>query len=179
VRLIPPDFGSPAPSKPAVAEERGTTPALPVGIAQFAIAKEQVASGLKPDVEGVQWLQDNGYRTVVFVRRTGEDDTAERKIFEGRGLKYLSLESSPDTLSSAVEKFNQIVADKSGHPLFVYDKDGTLAGALWYLHFRTVDKAADEEARTKASRLGLKEDKSEDQRLLWLAIQKYLGEQNK
>jgi protein tyrosine phosphatase (PTP) superfamily phosphohydrolase (DUF442 family) len=152
---------------------------LPVGIAQFAIAKEQVASGLKPNAEGMQWLKDNGYRTVLYMRRPGEDDAAERKIAEASGLKYLSLEMAPESLSAAVEKFNPIVGDKSGHPLFVYDKDGTLAGALWYLHFRTVDKASDQEARSKAASLGLKEDKSEDQRLLWLAIQKYLEEQRK
>ena len=31
-----------------------------------------------------------------------------------------------------------------GHPLFVYDRDGALAGGLWYLHFRLSDQIPDD-----------------------------------
>jgi hypothetical protein len=75
-----------------------------------------------------------------------------------------------------VEAFNQIVADANTYPLFVYDKDGTLAGALWYLHFRTAPGESDTAARARAARLGLKEDAGAEQRAMWAAIQKFLSE---
>jgi protein tyrosine phosphatase (PTP) superfamily phosphohydrolase (DUF442 family) len=166
------------PEKPRVRDERDLSPAFPVGIPQFAIAKEGVASGLRPSIEGLDWLKDNGYRTVLQVRRPGEDDAADRKQVSKRGLKYVSLEVSPETLSrQMVADFSKVVEDTGGRPLFVYDKDGMLAGGLWYLYFRTVEKDSDETARVKAARLGLSEAAEGDHKTMWLAIQKYLSEQ--
>jgi protein tyrosine phosphatase (PTP) superfamily phosphohydrolase (DUF442 family) len=176
-RLQSPEFTAPAPSKPSVGEQRIPTPLLPAGIPQFALADDQIAIGLKPMLDGVEWLQQNGYRTVLHLRQSEEDDAAERKLFEMRGLKYLSLEVSPQTLSpKMVEEFNRIVGDRSLRPLFIYDKTGVLTGGLWYLHFRQVDHLSDAEARQRAARLGLGEAADGMQREMWLAIQKYLSE---
>jgi protein tyrosine phosphatase (PTP) superfamily phosphohydrolase (DUF442 family) len=159
-------------------EEPSATPALPVGIPQFSMPGKRVAAGLRPiSVDGLDWLATNGYRTVLHVRRPGQDDASDRSQFEKRGLRYLSLEVSPDTLSrEIVERFNQIVNDAGGLPLFVYDKDGTLAGGLWYLHFRLGEGASDEDARARASRLGLRPDQEGEGKRMWLAVQKYLSE---
>jgi protein tyrosine phosphatase (PTP) superfamily phosphohydrolase (DUF442 family) len=176
-RLQPPEFTAPSPGKSGVGEQRVPTPLLPAGIPQFALADDQVATGLKPMLDGVEWLQQNGYRTVLHLRQPGEEDAAERKLFEMRGLKYLSLEVSPQTLSAkVVDEFNRIVGDRSLRPLFLYDKNGALTGGLWYLHFRQVDHLSDEEARLRAARLGLREAQDGMQREMWLAIQKYLSE---
>jgi protein tyrosine phosphatase (PTP) superfamily phosphohydrolase (DUF442 family) len=190
-QLLPPESPKPAASEqrepapkvqegrehsPGSTEEKARIPSLPVGIPNFAAVNDQVASGLKPLLEGLDWLQAKGYRTVLRIKQPGEDDAADRREVEKRGLKYLSLEVSPATLTMAsVEQFSRIVGDAAGHPLFVYDKDGMLAGGLWYLHFRTVDKAGDETARTKANRLGLKEEAVGDHKAMWLAIQKLLS----
>jgi protein tyrosine phosphatase (PTP) superfamily phosphohydrolase (DUF442 family) len=188
-RLYPPEPVSQSPEqplKPAVAEERSRPPAaaeiparppaLPVGIPQFAPVRDQVASGLKPLLDGLDWLQTNHYRAVLHLRAPGEDDAADRREIEKRGLKYLSLEVSPQTLTpEVVAQFNRIVTDPATYPLFVYDKDGMLAGGLWYLYYRMVERATDDEARTKANRLGLKENPEGDHRAMWLAIQKYLA----
>jgi len=137
-----------------------------------------VASGLKPLLEGLDWLKDNNFRTVVHVRLPGKDDSADRRQVEQRGLRFLSLEASPQTLSkTTIEDFNHIVADPSNLPLFVYDYDGALAGGLWYLHFRMIDHASDQAARQKAARLGLPDDQNGDHKLIWLAIQKLLADQ--
>jgi protein tyrosine phosphatase (PTP) superfamily phosphohydrolase (DUF442 family) len=136
-----------------------------------------VTSGLKPQLDGLSWLYDNGYRTVLHIKQADEDDSADRQIVEKRGLRYLALSVAPTTLSRAtVDEFNRIVADAGRQPLFVYDRDGTLAGALWYLHFRMVGRDSDETARTKAGRLGLKIDGSGAPRDIWLAIQRLLTE---
>jgi hypothetical protein len=151
---------------------------LPVGIPQFANARDQVATGLRPGLDGVEWLRENRYRTVLHIHRPGEEDAADRRLFELRGLRFLSLEVGPLTLSPLViENFAKTVSDTPSYPLFVYDRDGSLAGPLWYLGFRVQDHRSDEEARTLAARLGLRIDLGGEHRTMWLAVQKYLSEQ--
>jgi protein tyrosine phosphatase (PTP) superfamily phosphohydrolase (DUF442 family) len=154
---------------------------LPVGIPQFTEVqgKDKIAVGLRPSLdEGLDWLQSNGYRTVLLVRLPGEEDQADRKQVEKRGMKFLTVEVSPLTLSKdIVEQFNRIVADKGVLPLFVYDRDGSLAGALWYLHFRSAELQPDDAARLRAGALGLREDRDGSHRDMWLAIQNYLRKQ--
>lgn len=170
--------------QPSIEPARGTeeaqpTPALPVGIPQFAYAVEgKVASGLKPALDGLDWLQANGFRTVLHVRAPGEEDAADRRLVEQHGLKFISLEAAPNTITRpTVEAFSRAVSDPAAQPLFVYDRNGAVAGGLWYLHFRTAEQLNNEPARTRAARLGLKPDGDGDQRTMWLAIQKYLSQQ--
>jgi len=195
VRLSPPEAAQPpakvtppavqegpSPEPPLVPREddKKPSPPLPVGISGFAYPypEAKIATGQKPLLDGLEWLKDNGYRTVLHIKAPGEEDAADRKLVEKLGMKYLSLELSPQTLNKqAVEDFARIVGDRTGQPLFVYDKDGALAGSLWYLQFRTTDRLGDEDARTRAGRLGLKADAPE-QRTLWLAIQKFLSQQS-
>lgn len=166
------------PSKPAVTEERALTPSLPVGIPQFASVKERVTAGLKPALEGFDWLKSNGYKSVLHLHTAAATDSADRKVVEKQNLGYLGLEVAPESLAQSAGEFNRIVGDASLYPLFVYDKDGTLAGIFWYLHFRTIDKLPDEAARKKASPLGFKEKIAEEHTALWLAAQKYLAGQD-
>lgn len=196
VRLAPPEgigadpsrdytrqYPPPTPEPPVAAippQPRGespATPALPVDIPQFAMVKKGVASGQQPFSDGWSWLQAHGYKTVLHVRPPEESDGAAERIVTRRGLKYLSLEVSPTTLSrEVVERFNRMVTDEANQPLFVFDRDGSLAGGLWYLHFRLVDKMSDEKARTEAARLGFREEGAH--RTMWIAVQKYLRDQN-
>ena len=174
-----PDSKAPQTLKPDDAQKSPGASPFPVGIAHFALARDQVASGLAPIPEGYDWLKDNSYRTVLHIKQPGEDDTADRRQIEQRGMKFASLEFSPDTVVKSLDDFNRLLGDAGSLPLFVYDKDASLAGPLWYLHFRSVDKLEDEPARTKATSLGLKTDKDSENQPLWLAIQKYLSEQIK
>jgi protein tyrosine phosphatase (PTP) superfamily phosphohydrolase (DUF442 family) len=175
----PDDTAAAPPANPSQVTPSQATPALPVGIPQYAVVQDQVASGLKPLLDGLDWLKDNGYRAVLHIRQPGEDDSADRRQIEKRGLYFLSLDVTPDNLTRAtVDEFNRIVGTAANRPLFVYDRDGMLAGGLWYLHFRTTDRLNDETARAQASRLGLKEDARGEHRIMWLAIQKVLGEQS-
>jgi protein tyrosine phosphatase (PTP) superfamily phosphohydrolase (DUF442 family) len=173
-RLTPPDAATP--SRPSGNEATTLTPALPVAIPQFASVQDRVASGLKPLPGGLEWLAANGFRTVLHIRKPSEDDAADRAQVEKMGLKFLSLEVSPQTLSKAVvDEFNRLIGDGTAQPLFVYDGDGVLAGGLWYLHFRTVLQLTDEQARAKAVPLGLKDSPAGDQGTMWVALQKLLG----
>ena len=118
-----------------------------------------------PDL--VRWSSSSGPSQAVWAILWGDSV---------RGMKYLSIELSPQTLTrEVVDQFNHLLADVSCPPLFVYDRDGVLQGALWYLHFRIVDLASDEEARIRAGRLGLRDNGSPEQREMWLAVQKFLS----
>jgi len=187
-RIAPPESPEPPraslpdkPAAPAAPEKPPLSPVLPAGIANFAEALPNVASGSRPLYDGLDWLKDKGYKTVLQVRAPGEDGAGDRRLFEQRGLTYLTLEVSPKTLTpELVDQFNKVVADAANRPLFVYtDKDGSLAGGLWYLYFRSAGKLGDEEARKRAAALGLKEDGEGPQRDMWVAVQKYLADQDK
>jgi protein tyrosine phosphatase (PTP) superfamily phosphohydrolase (DUF442 family) len=196
VRLYPPNSGATdprtavSPPAPGVKEDRSreappqsnasATPSpssLPVGIPQFASVRDQVSAGLKPLVDGgLEWLEANRYKTVLHVHLPGQDESADRQQVEKHGMKYLSLEVAPQTLSqTTADQFNRLVSDPLNYPLFVYDKDGTLAGGLWYLYFRSVERTTDSEARKRASRLGLHDDPSGANPEMWIAIQKLLS----
>ena len=142
----------PAQPMPTFSDSRDTSPPLPVDVPNFAVAKDRVANGLQPFPDGVAWLQTHQYRTVLHVRAPGEDDSAARRVFEKRGIRYLSLEASPTTLTKdVVEQFNRMVSEENGLPMFVYDKDGAVAGGLWYLYYRTSEKLTDERRVPRSS----------------------------
>jgi protein tyrosine phosphatase (PTP) superfamily phosphohydrolase (DUF442 family) len=132
------------------------TPALPVGIPQFAAAGPKIACGLKPDLDGLDWLKANGFQTVVHVRAAGEDDSADRRQIEKRGMKYVAIDCSTATPSRPlVDEFSRTVTDRANQPIFVYDRNGSLTGGLWYQHYRLTERLADGDARVRAVRLGL------------------------
>ncbi|MGH7224354.1 MAG: fused DSP-PTPase phosphatase/NAD kinase-like protein, partial [Gemmataceae bacterium] len=136
----PPRTETPQTTEPPLQKNRDASPPMPVDIPHFAMVTDGIASGQEPFADGVTWLKSHGYRTVLHVRTPGEDDRAARP-FEQAGLRYLHVEVSPRTLSKdIVDRFNRTVAEAGNRPLFVFDKDGSLAGALWYLHFRLVDR---------------------------------------
>jgi protein tyrosine phosphatase (PTP) superfamily phosphohydrolase (DUF442 family) len=138
-----------------------------------------VASGQQPFPDGATWLKEHGYKTVLHIRGPNETDNAAKQLFEKRGLIYLSLEVSPQTLTKdVVERFNQIVGDEKNRPLFVFDKNSSLAGGMWYLHFRTAMDMSDEKARAESSRLGFRQDLDDNHRDMWIAVQNYLKNQN-
>jgi protein tyrosine phosphatase (PTP) superfamily phosphohydrolase (DUF442 family) len=179
IKLLPPEFGSSSSSSPASAPATTATPALPVGIVDFAPAiPDHVAAGRKPALDGLDWLKANGYKSVLLLRRPGQSDTADRKQVELRGLTFASIEVSPATLTwKTVDDFAKLVGDSANQPMFVYDFDGSLSGGMWYLYFRRVDRISDEAARLRATRLGLKEGTDASQKEMWLAIQKLLAQQ--
>jgi hypothetical protein len=189
IRLLTPEFGpstapppvsspEPPPANPPANNNPAATPAMPVGIVDFAPAiADRVAGGRKPALEGIDWLKANGYKSALLLRRPGENDSADRKQFEARGLTFKSLEVSPLTLSWAmVDEFAKLVGDTGAQPLFVYDSDGSLSGGLWYLYFRRVERLSDDAARLRAVRLGLKETGDGPQKEMWLAVQRLLGQ---
>jgi hypothetical protein len=160
---------------PAVTEQREPPPPAPIDIPQFAIARTKVANGLQPFPDGVVWLKEHGYRTVLHIHAAGVDEAAARRQFEKYGLRYISLEAEPKTLTKeTVDSFNRLVTDEANLPLFVYDKDASVAGGLWYLYYRLMEGYSDEKARGEAARLGFRLEQDDRHQTMWLAVQKLL-----
>jgi protein tyrosine phosphatase (PTP) superfamily phosphohydrolase (DUF442 family) len=170
-KLYPPQVeGTPSDAKAPSAS-------LPVGIPQFASVRPQLATGRRPLDNGYEWLKNNRYRTVVNVRLPGENDDADRKQAEDRGLTYVAIEMSPVLVAKdAVEEFFKVVRDPERQPVFVYDRDGALAGGLWYLYFRAVEQDNEEVARIRARGAGLREEREGAHREMWQSVQRYLAE---
>jgi protein tyrosine phosphatase (PTP) superfamily phosphohydrolase (DUF442 family) len=172
----PPVAKIPAPEKD---KDRGVS-SLPVGIAHFTELKpDSISTGFRPHpTDGIPWLQDKGYRCIIYLRAPDVSDVNDRRLIERYGLKYHSLEVAPDSLSrELVARLSDIISETGNTPLFVYDKDGTCTGALFYLYLRLYDKMSDEQARVRAAQLGLKDDETQDNKAWWTAIQKVLQQQ--
>jgi hypothetical protein len=171
----PPIASVPEKPAPKVDEERERETPAPIDIPGFALARPNVATGLRPFPDGIDWLKARGYKVVLHLRAPGEDNAAAQREFDKRGLRYTSLEVSPARLSKELyEDFVSRVTDTKNHPLFVYDKDGSSAGGLWYLYFRVHQKQSDEKARAEAERLGLRFDDDVEHKTMWLAAQTLL-----
>ena len=177
-RLLPPGLLDPQTSaKNPLPGDPAASPAFPV-IDSFSGVMDQVSTGFKPaDTEGLDWLQTNKYKTIIHLRRPGSPHTADKEQIEKRGMKYLTFEVSAESLTpSLVAEFSRAVGSRSDRPLFVYDKDGTLVGAMWYVYFRTVDKLSDADAKKRAIDFGLKAAETGDHSALWKAAQKVAQE---
>lgn len=148
-------------------------PLLPP-IAQFAVAKDNVYAGLRPKLDGLDWLKENRIDTIVHIRLETTDDAADRQEIEKRGMKYVAFEVSPQTLTKAkADEFIKLIRDHSKQGVFVYDSDGSLAGAMWYLHYRWGEFLADDASQLRTRHLGF-----QLQTDMWLAVQKLLSENN-
>lgn len=162
----------PQPMPPAhTAGYSGTVP----GLAEFTIVQTGVATGRKPAVEGFDQLQSRGYRTAVYLHDPNEDVSAAKDLAEKKGLTFVGIPTSPETLPEAFTKFREMVSDAGRHPMFIFDNDGVRTGSLWYLYFRVVDQFSDDAARVRAAPVGLRETGGEDERRFWRAIQAYLA----
>jgi protein tyrosine phosphatase (PTP) superfamily phosphohydrolase (DUF442 family) len=167
---------------PPMIEEGNTSP-FPVAIANFAEVSKNVSSGIRPNsLDGFDWLRSNGYKTVLFLRSekadSKKDDSSDRDQARKRGMNYVSLTITPEKLNQdLVNEFNRTVNDAQGRPIFVYDDvNGSVAGPMWFLYFRTSDRMDNDEAIVRAHRHGLKEKGDDEQTRLLTAIQKYLSE---
>ncbi len=173
--IMPP--AQPEPRPPAAAPNR-IAEELPAGIPGYIIVQEgKVAAGLQPFSEAYAWLKSHGFRSVLHLRPTAEDNTAARTSVEKQGLRYLTLEVTPESLNrELVSEFIRLVRDTQLEPMFVYDRNGASAGALWYLHFRLAGNLPEAEAKAKAKLLGLKDESVAEAAAWWQAINKVLAD---
>lgn len=172
------DLYAPEPIEKEVDKKPATDGLLPP-IAQFADVRQNVYTGLRPNTDGLDWLKSNRIGTIIHIRLPDTDDANDRREIEKRGITYLSLEVSPKTLSKEkAEDFVQMVRNAAKQGVFVYDQDGALAGAMWYLFFRRGEILDDDASQLHVRRLGLPLNRDDLSRDMWLAVQRLLSENN-
>ena len=137
--------------------------------------RSKVATGQRATLDGLDWLKDNNYKTVVYLHESTNDLDSARTLIEDRGLRFVPIDVQPMNLASAYDQFVKVVNVPSSQPVYVSDEDGQLAGALWYLTFRMADLRGYDTARILATGLGLPSNVGEDQKQWWLAIQNVLA----
>jgi hypothetical protein len=174
VALYPPDTTTPStPNTPRASS-------FPVGIAGYDRVRPggNVTTGSRPSLEGLDWLKREGIATVVFVHLPGAAVEPDRDVVKRRGMTFIDLEFDPKNLDKrSVDEFLRLQRDGSLGKVFVYDDvEGAVTGALWYLSFRTIDLATDEEARIRAGSLGLRENRDGNPRDMWQAVRTYLNQ---
>ena len=160
------------------ADSRAATRLPP--IAQFAVAKEdRIFTGLRPKLDGLDWLQTNGVQTVINIHLPGQDDSADRDQVEKRKMRYISFAVSPQTLTRAkADEFVKLIRQSGEQPIFVYDENSALAGSMWYLFNRFGLFLDDDASQINARQLGLDANRDDPHRDMWLAVQKVLNENN-
>lgn len=138
------------------------TPQKASGISGFVSVKDGVTSGLRPEIEGLDWLKSKDYKTIVYLRAPSDDDTTDRRQAEKRDLKFVSWEITPEGINkSFVEEFNQLIGESNSRPIFVYGRDSNFVASIWYLHLRTAEFLTHDEAKLRASQLGLSNENNE------------------
>lgn len=159
-----------APVKPQTSEPPKT--AAP-GLTGYTKVKDGLFAGRKPTLDGFDALKSAGFRAVVYLHPTGQDVSAIKDMAATRGLTFRAIETTPETLADAATEFNRVTADRLNRPAYVFGEDDIRAGAVWYLHLRTVDSLGDDVAKLRARPLGLS-DQGDEGRAFALAIQRVL-----
>lgn len=166
-----------APQKPATkqtAEPPLSRPQATAGLPSFLQIKPGVSTGRKPAIDGFDSLKQTGCKTVVYLHGHDADVTKDRDVARSRGLTFVDVETTPETLPDALKRVNAVASERSAKPVYVYDEDGLRAGAVWYLYFRTVDLQSADVAGIRARGIGLT-DQTDEGRAFWVAIQQYLA----
>jgi protein tyrosine phosphatase (PTP) superfamily phosphohydrolase (DUF442 family) len=131
------------------------------GLKRFAAVEPKLAGGSLPSADGLDWLREKGYKTLVDLREPGEIQPSFLTEVSRRGLRYISLPISLTTVDrDHVTRFEFEISLADARPLYFFDTDGNRAGMLWYLHRMTDERDSydAEEALRQAAELGLGDD---------------------
>jgi hypothetical protein len=170
----PPGSPSARPSQPTGPSFLGP-PAKPVttaeppkaqraaGLPGYIRVKDGLYAGGKPTLDGFDSLKGAGFRSVVYLHAAGADVSAVKDMASTRDLNFVAIETTPETLGDASKQFDRLATDRLTRPAYVFADEPVRAGAIWYLHFRSVDALGDDVARLRAKTLGLSEAGTEGQ----------------
>jgi protein tyrosine phosphatase (PTP) superfamily phosphohydrolase (DUF442 family) len=131
------------------------------GLKRFAALEPKLAGGSFPSPDGLDWLGEKGYKTLVDLREPGDVQPSFLAEASRRGLRYVSLPISLSTVDrDHVTRFEFEISLAEARPLYFFDTDGNRAGMLWYVHRMTDGKESydAEEALRQAGEIGLVEE---------------------
>ena len=128
------------------------------GIRRFASVAPSVGGGSAPSVEGLDWLKEKGYRTLIDLRKSTEVDPNFADAVNDRGMVYISLPIMANRLdSSRLARFDDLISRTENRPVFFCDTDGSRSALAWYIHLRVGGSArkTPQAATSKAEEIGL------------------------
>ncbi len=131
-------------------------------VPHFSAVLPTLAGGGLPSNEGLDWLLEKGYKTLLDLREPSEVQPTFIAEVSKRGLRYLALPVTLESLDSErLERFQKEISQNDARPLYFFDNDGARAGALWFIRAMTQekDKLDISHARREAQELGLNEAK--------------------
>ncbi|MDG3006292.1 hypothetical protein [Paludisphaera mucosa] len=127
-----------------------------LGVARFAAVDLKLAGGSVPSTVGLGWLAEKGYRTLLDLRDPSKIDPAFIGEAARRGLRYVSFPTDLAKLDREhLDRFSSELSLDAARPLYFFDEDGRVAGALWYIRRVLNDKIGWDVARREAENLGL------------------------
>jgi len=128
--------------------------AQPAGVPNFHKVDDQVYRGAQPSTEGFQNLAKLGVKTVIDLREADSRSTAEKKVVEAAGMRYVNIPLKGMAAPSAqdVAKILGHFADTKSGPVFVHcrrgaDRTGTVIACYRISHDHWDNKKALAEAR--------------------------------
>jgi uncharacterized protein (TIGR01244 family) len=121
---------------------------------------DKLTSGKQPSEEEIRKLAGQGFKTVINLRTSGEEDQPLSPEEEGELLKKLGIEylhipvsSKEGPKPSQVDRFREEVERRSG-PIFVHCRRGKRAGGFSMIHRAIKERMKGEEALEKAMSMG-------------------------
>lgn len=126
------------------------------GIVRFGSVAPNLSGGSVPDVKGLDWLKEKGYRTLLDLRESSEVDAGFVEQVRQRGFRYVSLPVVSSRLDpKQVEQFQQEVARVDNRPLYFFDSNGSRPGMLWLVKRVGSEGIDSGSAAREAEELGL------------------------
>ena len=154
---LPADAPSRSSYKPMIEEVR----AGPTGVARYTPVRgvAEAYTGDKPTLTGLDWLQKQGFVTVIYIHRPTTDPAPARALCEQRQLKLVPIALPAEGTLTMLKEFEIALANKGRGKTYVCDDaDGSTAGLAWYGYFRRVALLYPDVAQVRATALGLPTD---------------------
>lgn len=121
---------------------------------------DRITSGRQPTEEEIKKLPQEGFRTIINLRTTGEEDQAftpqqEGNLVKDLGMTYVNIpvSSQEGPKPGQVDQFRKEVERLPG-PVFVHCRRGKRSGAFALMHEAVKEGLSGEEAFQKAESLG-------------------------
>lgn len=126
------------------------------GIRRFAGVESKLAGGSLPNADGLDWLAEKGYKTILDLREENEISPTFISDVSRRGMRYVALPITLATMDQErLKRFQFEIGLADSRPLYFFDTDGNRAGMLWYVQRITADGVDDQVAQRDAEELGL------------------------
>jgi len=160
--IVPPAvaLGAPETSNvPTQPNRQANQTGFPVDIPGYAVLSEKIAGGHQPFPDGITWLKEAGFSTVIHLRSNADEVAVSRQLVERQGLAYKSLEVSTNSMdSSLLATIDRDIQSANGRPVFIFDRDGTRTGAMWIAYSIRYMGVSESQAREQAARLGYRKE---------------------